>query len=237
MVRVLGRHASHPAAEAFAEEVHRVHRRYLHEVVAAFALCPHVKPPGVHGAAAPGAEGLPNDGEAAFGAFWVLLDDEPDVEATLEASRALREPVAHLVFPLVTLTAPRFERFAAAFGDRVRRDRAAQGEDAPVLAAFHPGLDGDTSTPDRLIGLLRRAPDPFVQFVPEGLAQGGTVMANMRPDGTPELPASDRGDHAFENWRRLRKGPIADILARVEDIHADRARSYAPFVEALARGT
>jgi hypothetical protein len=233
LVRVLGALAGHVAAAAFAEEVHRVHRRYLHEVVAAFALCPHVKPPGVRGPGAPGAEGLPSDGEAAFGAFVVMLDREPDVGATVAAARTIAEPVAHLVFPLVTLAPPPFERFASAFGDAVRRERLAAGEDVPVLAAFHPGLDGDTTTPDRLIGLLRRAPDPFVQLVPDGLAQGGTVLAAMRPDGTPELPASDRGDHGFENWRRLRRGPIDAILARVAEIHADRARGYAPHLAAL----
>lgn len=236
MVRVLGALAGHPAAAAFAEEVHRVHRRYLHEVVAAFALCPHVKPPGVRGPGAPGAEGLPSDGDAAFGAFVVMLDREPDVAATAAAARAITDPVAHLVFPLVTLAPPPFERFASAFGAVVRRERLAAGDDVPVLAAFHPALDGDASTPDRLVGLLRRAPDPFVQLVPDGLAQGGTVLAALRPDGTPELPTSDRGDHGFQSWRRLRGGGLDAILARVADIHADRARAYAPHLAALGAG-
>ncbi len=229
-LRVHGSLASHPAAEAFAREVHRVHGRYLREVVAAFALCPHVKP---GGAASRGATDVPGEGEAAFGAFCVLLDREPDLEATLATALALSEPVAHLVFPLIALGPAPFERFAAAFGDRVRRERARRGDDVPTLAAFHPGLEGDASSPDRLIGLLRRAPDPFVQLVPEGLAQGGTVMAMIRPDGTPSLPTSDRGDHAHQNWRRLASGPIGALVARVEDIRADRDRSYAPYVEAI----
>lgn len=232
---VLGALGAHPLAAAFAEEVHRVHRRYLLEVVAAFALCPHVKPPGVRGPRAPGAGAYANEGEASFGSFLVILDREPDIGRTLAAARTADDDVVHLVFPLVTLAPTPFERFASAFGAALRRDSAERGEDAPTLAAFHPGLDGDTSTPDRFIGLLRRASDPFVQLVPEGLAQGGTVMATIGPDGAPVMPASDRGDHAHQNWRRLRGGLIQQILARVDAIHADRDAGYAPFLEAFAK--
>src|SRR6185312_515261 len=65
--------AGHPIAAKFAAEVHRVHRRYAAEVVAANRLCPFLR-----------------DIDTGFGAFVTMLDPrgEPDVEATIEAIRA-----------------------------------------------------------------------------------------------------------------------------------------------------
>jgi hypothetical protein len=91
------------------------------------------------------------------------------------------------------------------------------------MATFHPSLAGEIDDPHRLIGLLRRAPDPFVQLIPEGLHEGGTVIVGAEPGR----------DNAEANFDRLRGGGIEPILALLADIRADRDRSYAPFLRAF----
>jgi hypothetical protein len=208
-MEVSGAFAQSPIAAAFAGEVRRVHGRYAREVVAEFRVCPFLR-----------------DIETGFGRFCVVLDRQPDVERAVQLALA-GDGISHLVFPLATVGATTFERFGAGVGNGLRHALAT----APVIATFHPQLSGDSSTPHRLVGLLRRAPDPFVQLVPAGLHQGGTVFAGAGFEPTQD-PAQD-------NFRRLvgsTGGELARLLAILEDVRADRDRSYAPFLEALAAG-
>jgi hypothetical protein len=203
---VRGALADHPAAQAFAAEVFRVHRRYAEEVVDRFSLCPFMKEP-----------------ETAFGHFCVMLDRTPNATTAIDAVLEAKSSVVHLVFPCIDLPPQAFERFGAG----VRDSLGSWIPRPPVTATFHPGLGGDFSTPHKLVGLLRRAPDPFVQFVPEGLHEGGTVFVDM---------LDQRGKNpAEENFARL-QGEAGERLKRaIEDIHADRAKSYVPHLEALYR--
>jgi hypothetical protein len=197
--------AAHPEAARFAAEVHRVHRRYAAEVVAANRLCPFLR-----------------DVETGFGAFVVMLDPgEPDLDAAMAAHTAADSPIVHLVFPLTSILPARFERFSGRLAQALRQALPSP----PVMATFHPSLAGAGDDPHRLVGLLRRAPDPFVQLIPEGLHEGGTVFAGSQPGR----------DNAEANFDRLRAGGIAPLVALLADIHADRERSYAPFLEAFGR--
>ena len=74
--------AKHPAAQAFAREVLRVHRRYATEVVGAYSLCPFMKDP-----------------DTAFGHFCVMLDPEPNPSTTLDAILEAQSSVIHVIFP------------------------------------------------------------------------------------------------------------------------------------------
>src|SRR4051812_35933823 len=78
--------ASHPLARSFADEVHRVHRRYAAEVVAANQLCPFLR-----------------DVDTGFGCFCVMLDPsvEPNVDAAVQAIVSAASAVVHVVFPCV----------------------------------------------------------------------------------------------------------------------------------------
>lgn len=206
--------ATHPKAANFAAEVHRIHLRYASEVVAANRLCPFLR-----------------DVETGFGVFVVMLDPrpEPDVEATVEAIRAAANPVIHVVFPLIRPAASMFERFSGRLNGALKRALPTP----PVMATFHPDLVGDSDDPHRLVGLLRRAPDPFVQMIPEGLNEGGTVFAPLPAPGE-ELPEiAPPVDTAQANFDKLKNGGVERLLALVADIHADRARSYAPHLAAL----
>jgi hypothetical protein len=194
----------HPRAQEFAQQVLRVHTRYASEVVFAFGLCPFMK-----------------EAETAFGRFYVMLDHSLDVAATVEAVTSAASPVVHVVFPCANPAAAVFEKFASALGKALREAVASP----PVMAAFHPDLSGDRSAPHRLVGLLRRAPDPFVQFVPEGLHEGGTVFAGLEHEMRP--------DPMTVNFTRLRGEPLDRLFAIQADVRADRDRSYAPYLEAL----
>jgi hypothetical protein len=158
---------AHPAAIPFAEQVIRVHRRYATEVVAAHRLCPFVKDPDV-----------------AFGRFCVGLTDRTNLDEARDVFTRAENPVLHIVYPLIRGVPGDFERFGGEVG-RAARDvwRALPpgdgryGPEPPVIASFHPDLAGERTSPHRMIGLLRRSPDPFVQIIPGGHHESGTVVA------------------------------------------------------------
>ncbi|WP_242516706.1 hypothetical protein [Sorangium cellulosum] len=185
-------------------EVRRVHGRYADEVVARYRLCPFMR-----------------DAATGFGRFYVLLDREPALETALAAVEEADSAVVHLVFPLIHTPSPPFERFASRLGEQLRRRR----NPAPVLAAFHPEMAGDETNSHRLVGLLRHAPDPFIQTIPEGLNHSGTVLA-----GAGVEPAADPAE---DNFRRLQGASIAAVKAKLAEIMADRDTSYAPLLERL----
>jgi hypothetical protein len=208
---VRGSLQGHPLAERFAAEVLRVHRRYAAEVVARNQLCPFLR-----------------DVDTGFGRFCVMLDAEPDVPTAVAAVLAAGTSVIHLVYPRAALPASPFEKFAGKLGEALKRSLP----DAPVMATFHPALPGDGSNPSRLVGLLRRAPDPFVQLIPEGLHQGGTMFA-----GAADLEETTTGealDPAEANFAKMHGGFLEKLVALMDEIRADRDRSYAPFLEALS---
>jgi hypothetical protein len=196
--------ASSPAAAALAREVRRIHHRYANEVVGAFGLCPFFR-----------------DAESSFGHFCVMLDRELDPEAACRQAREAAGSIVHLVYPRVRALPQIFERFGNGVGQALRRE----SRDAPVLASFHPEMAGDPGAAHRLVGLLRRAPDPFIQLVPEGLHEGGTIFAGSE--------APPRKDPSAVNFARLAGGELDKVLALLADIRADRDRSYAPHLSAL----
>jgi hypothetical protein len=157
----------------------------------------------------------------------VALDPEPD-EATLEEIVATSEaPVIHVVYPLVSGASSPFERFASRVGTRLR---TRLGRKAPVSAAFHPTMHGEADDPHRLIGMLRHAPHPFVQYVPSDVAQGkGTVVA-----GAPAQAPSG----AEANFARLTAegGDLQRVLACIAALHAERDAVAGPLAARLLAG-
>ncbi len=208
--------AAHAAALPFAAEVHRIHRRYAGEVVAANRLCPFLR-----------------DVETGFGSFIAMLDPgEPDVDRCVAAICAAESPVIHVVFPLVRPVPSLFERFSGRLAQALKKAL----RDPPVMATFHPDLAGDGGDPHRMVGLLRRAPDPFVQLIPEGMHEGGTVFAALPERGEAMPVAPSFADPAAANYAKLSGGRVDPLLALIAEIRADRDRSYAPFLEALGLG-
>lgn len=200
-----GSRASHARAKELAAEVHDLLFRYASEIVAGYALCPFL-----------------HNVETGMGAVGIVLDVEPDVETAIRAIQDLGENVLHLVYPLQNGGSSAFERF----GSRLAQDLTRRLPDPLVHATFHPDLTGGTENAHRLVGLLRQAPDPFVQFIPPGLHEGGTVLAGAEP------PSKGRADAVF---RRLTEGPAEEVLSRLEALRAVRRERYSSLAEEISR--
>lgn len=214
-LRIAGRAADHPRARDLARVVHAIHQRYAREVVGAYELCPHMKDP-----------------RKAFGHFCVMLDvGEPDLAAAVAEVLAAKGEVCHLVYPLISMPALRFERFGGRIHDAVE---AEMGRDAPVHATFHPEMDGGGENASRLVGLVRRAPDPFVQFVPEGLQGGGTQYVDLDSIDWSQIkpPEAPRNEQTYE---RLGEEGRRAIAERVATLRRARDEAYAELIDALLR--
>ena len=224
----------HPMAMDFAAQVVRVHKRYATEVVAGYRLCPFLK-----------------DVDTGFGRFCVAMTERIDVEEAKAAFVKAENSIIHMVYPLVRTPPSEFERFGGDVGRGVRDVWRATpegdlrfGSEPPVVATFHPKLAGDRTSPHRLIGIMRRAPDPFVQMIPGGHYDSGTVLAplsdvgQLSPEALQKLLAAvppPPKDRAADTFKRLTPALVDEIEALVADIHADRDRSYAPFLGELTR--
>jgi hypothetical protein len=103
------------------------------------------------------------------------------------------------------------------------------------MATFHPELAGDAGDPHRLVGHLRRAPDPFIQLIPAGMNEGGTVFAPLPALAQdPTLPiVSDPIDSAQANFAKLKDGGVEPLVSLMDEIRAERTLRYAPFLEAF----
>lgn len=196
---------------ARAREARRLALRYLHEVVERFDLCPWAAP------------------ARARGEVWLDVVDADDAAAAI--GRFLADPGAviglvvlpGLAGPPSTLRALRDELLAGPLGREV------------ALADFHPGAALDRSHPNRLVPFLRRSPDPMLQAVRH------TDLASLhrRP---PPMSAADQAavlagksvpafrdpiaEVATTNLRTF-DAYAAEVVALLDDIHADRARTYA----------
>ncbi|APR83627.1 Hypothetical protein A7982_08976 [Minicystis rosea] len=135
----------------------------------------------------------------------------------------------HVIFPLIRPAPSAFERFAGKLNHALKRALPTP----PVMATFHPELVGDIDDPHRLVGLLRRAPDPFVQLIPEGMNEGGTVFAPLPALGESFPMMAEPVDNAQWIFDRLKGGAVTRLLELIADIKADRDRSYAPYLEAF----
>jgi len=204
VAKLFGAKRTHPRARELASEVHDLLMRYATEVVGQFALCPFL-----------------HNVEVGMGKVGIILDAEPSVEVALAAIVDLDEPVLHLVFPLAQMSAAKFEPFGSKLAEAVRRTLP----EPLVHATFHPDLTGGRENAHRLVGLLRQSPDPFVQFVPPGLAQGGTVLAG---EAVPEH------SHADARFERLMKGPIEALVDRIAALKRERETRYAELASLVA---
>jgi hypothetical protein len=211
-LHVGGRLAGHPRAGELAAAATALLHRYASEVVYAHRLCPFLQ-----------------NVETGMGAVCVMLDTEPDVARTTAAVLASGSNVAHVLFPLVRGEAPPFERFGNKLSESVRKARS----EPLVHASFHPRMVGGYENPHRMVGLLRRAPDPFVQFIPAGMQAGGTVHASQTPSDEPYVESTFRRLGGPSTATELSAGFTA-IEALLASLHRAREESYAALAEEIA---
>lgn len=207
-----GRLAGHPRAAELAAAASALLHRYASEVVYAHRLCPFLQ-----------------NVETGMGAVCVMLDTEPDVARTTAALLASGSNVAHVLFPLVRGEAPPFERFGNKLSESVRKARS----EPLVHASFHPRMVGGYENAHRMVGLLRRAPDPFVQFIPPGMQAGGTVHASETPSDEPYVESTFRRLGGPPSGAELSAG-FAAIEGLLESLHRARAETYAALADEIA---
>jgi hypothetical protein len=206
-------------------EALRLYRRYQIEIVEALGLCPW----------APRAR---IDGRMRE---RVLLQTRTTLRPSLEAIDALdADPaveVAVFLYPRLRLDLHDFRRFAGRVraADARRRELGA----APfVIAVFHPDAETDDASAERLVPFLRRTPDPTLQLVRatvldrvrSGAPQGTQLVVDLdalergtAPDD--ELPMHERIARA--NFETVTRVGLDDVARRLDDVRADRVRSYA----------
>jgi hypothetical protein len=207
-------------------EVERVHRRYQIEVVEALLLCPWAKEA--------------RDGGRVH--MCVSFIDRPDAKAALQAvDEAMANPrseVGIVVFPALPLERVAFQHFAAELRG-LDAARAERGASRIALADFHPIATADTSSPERLVPFLRRAPDPMLQVVRTSALEAvrlsddqGTrfvdpsqhdLAAILSAPATPSLAARV----ARNNARTLAQVGVAQVQTLFDNILTDRNSSYA----------
>ncbi|HEY5950888.1 MAG TPA: hypothetical protein VIV40_35590 [Kofleriaceae bacterium] len=197
--------------EKFAE-VRRVLDRYMVEIVETYDFCPWAK-------------GARLGGEVAIDVLWGTpsVDEWTAAAERLLAQRATR--VAMIVAPELAATPAELREVRNIVSSRI----AGVG-----VAEFHPDAALDLATPARLVPYLRRSPDPLLQLVPLELldrvrAYPAVVDIMEQAQMLGGLAAPLRGDVADElaetNHVRVKRDAAA-IAAVLEDIAADRRRSY-----------
>ncbi len=222
-----------------AEVVHRIHDRYLQEVVEGLGLCPF-------------ARRSRELGRVHRPLFWVS-DGDPTPE---QAARALEQCVVeHPDAEIVLLTfIDDGRRFAATspFEAFVVDVRAAYERlDAPrwFMVAFHPAFVADDSRPltkDSLVPLIRRSPDPVIQCVNarvleraraqaqeaahrrlvESLGAQDPVLRAMI-ENSVQADSELSADIARTNFAAVGAGDGRETFERIlADIHRDRDEAY-----------
>ena len=210
------------------DEVLRINLRYLVEVVERFGLCPWAR-----GARESGAvERRVVAGVPSLEPTMAVCDEVAGLETAL---------IGLVVFPdaaaATVADAEAFDRFVESV--RQQLARRAGGRPVMAMAAFHPCAAYSTKTAAQLVPLLRRSPDPTIQLVRfstlDQLKRGPGGGGKFLFDGSAaaflelerrrhEVPISDR--IAADNLATIEKEGAATVQAVLDDIMADRARSY-----------
>jgi hypothetical protein len=206
----------------FSDEVLRIHQRFLVEVIEKYQLCPW-------------AEGTRLGGQLRRA---VILEQDPVDEVMALDANVL---VCILIWPRFRGGPADFEIVLKKLREEEERRRGARSPF--VTALFHPALKYSTATPDQLVQLFRRSPDPSVQFIrhaaltsvrsagPAGkfLFDGSAKALAELMRREKELPVSDKIAH--DNAATVEKIGVEAILERYRDIAEDRRLGYARFGE------
>ncbi len=194
-------------------EVRRVLDRYILEIVETYALCPWAKPARL-------------GDELAVEVLW-------GAPTTAEWIAAGERLLARESTRVAMVVAP---ELAATPSDlRAIRNLVAARISTAGVADFHPDATLDLATPPRLVPFLRRSPDPLLQLVPLALldAVRGTppsldrsVQAQILRGLAPPVRRDVADTIAAANHERVSADQAA-VTATLDDIAADRRRSYA----------
>jgi hypothetical protein len=206
------------SSDELVAEALRLNARYLDEVVERFDFCPY-------------ARGARDAGQVER---TVILDEDPRAQAVAAiAAQKAETVIGLLIFPRLELDPDAFDRF-------VNEVRTGDATRSFALAAFHPSAPYGVDTPQKLVMLLRRSPDPTIQLVRfSALAavKGGApankkflfqwnaaAFAELEKRVEQRSPSEKIAQNNFETVAREGEARIRAVL---DDIRADRDRSYA----------
>jgi hypothetical protein len=222
-----------------AEVVHRIHDRYLHEVVEALGLCPF-------------ARRSREQGRVHRPLLWVD-GSEPTATASARvlADCLAAHPDAEIV--LLTFLDDGF-RFATpapfeAFVVELRLAYERLGGPRWFMVAFHPEFEPDEDRPltkDSLVPLIRRSPDPVIQCVNAAVLERARAQAQESShrrlvetlggsdpflramiENSVQADSELSADIARTNFAAVGAGDGRETFERViADIRRDRDASY-----------
>ncbi|HEY5920829.1 MAG TPA: DUF1415 family protein [Kofleriaceae bacterium] len=194
-------------------EVRRLLDRYIVEIVETYDFCPWAK-------------AARQNGELAVDVLW----GTPAPAAWIDAARRLlavpSTRVAMVVAPELAATPSDF---------RMIRDYVATRMSAAGVAEFHPDAELELATAARLVPYLRRSPDPLLQLVPLELldkVRTHTAIVDVHDQaqmlgGLAKPTRPDIADSLADTNHARVTADAAAIAATLDDIAADRRRSYA----------
>lgn len=214
--------------DELTKEALRVYERYATEIVEGFDICPW-------------ASRARADGKVATRVVLADADAEgPALDVVLAVASDERLEVGLVIFPRLMIDRRGFDAFVAAL--RLRdAERWPNGRAPLVLAPFHPDADPNTETPYRLVPFLRRTPDPTIQLVRHSVlsalrkpGESGTDYVDLATVDLKALLAMKKKPALHErvaanNLDTIKREGVDAVRAVMDDILADRNRSYARF--------
>jgi len=199
--------------ERLVREAIRLLDRYHVEIVERFGLCPWAKQ------------------ARATGRTQTLVAVDESDEAT-ELAPALRALADDPSVDAVFVVAPRFDRGLGAL-ERWGAALAASTDDRFVSAPFHPGARGSTGS----VRFFRQTPDPTIQLVRRGAVEAMRAQdpphyrdiftVQVRELDGGQVPKAVAALVIEHNERTLREAGKTVIQSIIDDIRADRMRTYA----------
>ena len=190
----------------------RLLERYLVEVVERHDFCPWARTARVRG-------------EVGIEVLWGTPTLEQWVTTANELLARPKVQVAMVVAPELAMGRKAMHAL---------RNEVSAGVPQAGVAEFHPDAPLDLETPSRTVPFTRRSPDPLMQLVPLSVlatvrTNQGKVMIDPQALllGQIPMPKRDTADRIAELNHARVKAQHASIVATLDDIAADRARSYA----------
>lgn len=129
-----------------------------------------------------------------FGHAERLADDE-------------RAEVVQVIFPLLDVGPDRWQRYAKGLTSAVHRRRG--GASVFAVAAFHPDLPWSSDGPQSIVPLLRRTPDPTIQWLRLDVLHR---VREGRPEGDVALP--DAPHDAQQLLKQASRPPLSEVVAK-----------------------
>ena len=205
--------------QALIREALRLHQRYQRELVERFSICPWAKSARADGRVH--AHVVTN--------ARCRADSVGPVVTTWAADESI--DVAFVIMPLFDEGRDALSELATAVGDR--------SEGVFLTAPFHP-----ISTPGvGIVSFLRQTPDPTVQLVRRTTLEAIRAQdpphykdifdINLRELEATKAPRTTAASVFAHNERMLEREGRSKVQAIVDDIRADRERSYRPLIPRL----